>query len=85
MTLRARMAAGVPVAAAFLVLTMVPAVSVEDSMMLDLRFRDSLARGVPFSSEGEQPASRQPNEVQTPQRHIVQPKRALHKSSAEKP
>jgi hypothetical protein len=78
------MVAGVPVAAAFLVLTMVPAVSVEDSMMLDLRFRDSLARGVPFSSEGEQSAPRQPSEVRTPQGHIVKPKRDLHKSSVEK-
>jgi hypothetical protein len=82
MTLRARMVAGVPVAAAFLVLTMVPAVSVEDSMTLDLRFRESLSKGEPFSANNEgQPVSRQSSEVRTPQ--AVQ-KRNSHKTSEEK-
>jgi hypothetical protein len=70
------MVAGVPVAA-FLVLTIVPAAAVEDSMTLDLRFRESLSKGEPFSANNEgQPASRQSSEVRAPQGHVVQKKRS---------
>ena len=78
--LRSRMLPVVPFAVVFLVLIRVPAAPAQDSMQLDVAFKESLARGAPANEE-KKSALRQRSELRAARARVGQARRGSSRHS----